>query len=207
MRTPRGFTLIEVMTVVAILGVLAALSVFSIRAVLRRSQHGAATWDLVSGLRQTRAEAYGRGRSTAFVLDTAGGRWWGLEVPTGWSLTGFDPSAPGKVIVQGALPKGMAFGPKDQHGQALPSPFTGVPMTSAAVPNLPYCSFCAVGGALPGYGAILFAARGGARFDGTVPGTVGQQFRVTARDDGGVERVSTVAVMATTGLVELFERT
>jgi prepilin-type N-terminal cleavage/methylation domain-containing protein len=201
---PPGFTLLEMMVAVALVAVLAALSLSAYDRLTSQANFSGVLGNLVTSLRRTRVEAAGRGVATSFVVDTANNRWWGIEAPIGWTLDGFDPAAPGKVIVSGTFPTGSGktvFGPAAGYGTVLPAPFATVPVTSSQLAALPYCSFCNP----EGRGAIVFQPNGTASFSGgpTVPLPQGQQFTVQSPMDG---RTVLIAVIARTGLVEVFEQ-
>jgi prepilin-type N-terminal cleavage/methylation domain-containing protein len=209
-ESSRGFSLIEATTVLAVVGVIAGIALGGIEILRKSSLFSGSTGDLVTSLRKTRAEAFGRGIYTAFIIDTVGGRWWGIEAPSGLSLATFNPSSPGTVIVSGSLPTGTVFGPSTGYGVALPAPFTGIPTLPSQSPNFNYCSFCNTGGPNLGFGEILFEPAGAAQFSGG-PAGVGQQFTIqgtfqTSGATGGGNRTMAVAITAFSGAVEKFEQ-
>lgn len=65
----HGFTLLELMLVLVIAALLAAVAVPNMGPALARMQLRAATQDVASGLRHTRGQALSRGREAAFVLN------------------------------------------------------------------------------------------------------------------------------------------
>jgi hypothetical protein len=176
--------------------------------ILRKSSlFSGSSGDLITSLRKTRAEAFGRGIYTAFIIDTVGGRWWGIEAPNGMNLSTFSPSAPGTVIVSGSLPAGTVFGPSTGYGVALPAPFVGIPTLSAQSPNYNYCSFCNTAAPNLGFGEILFEPAGSAQFSGG-PAAIGQQFILQGTFDnsaGSPVRTMAVAITAFSGAIEKFE--
>ena len=200
----RGFTIIEAVTVLAVIGVLAGIVVGGIEILRKSSLFSGSSGDLITSLRKTRAEAFGRGIYTAFIIDTVGGQWWGIEAPNGLNLSTFNPSAPGAVIVSGSLPTGMVFGPSGGYGVALPAPFAGIPVLSGQSPNFNYCSFCNTGSPNSGFGEILFEPAGNAQFSGG-PAGVGQQFTMQSTFQGRT-RTTAVAITAFSGVVEKFEQ-
>jgi prepilin-type N-terminal cleavage/methylation domain-containing protein len=213
-RVHRGFTLMEMMVVIAIVGVMAALSVAALNGLKSRGNFVSSTGDLVEGVRRTRAEAFSRGSPCVFVIDTAGNRWWSIvDFALAFNLTTFDPNnpapAPDILLASGTLASKVAFGPSGTpggYGAALPAPFAGVPSTSSSspAPAFPYCSFCSTG-APAGYGAITFYGTGGAIFSGG-PSAIGQQFTIQAPQPNGQGfQVMTVAVVGKTGAVAQFE--
>jgi hypothetical protein len=199
-----GFTIIEAVTVLAVIGVLAGIVIGGIEILRKSAMFSGTSGDLITSLRKTRAEAFGRGIYTAFIIDTVGGRWWGIEAPNGMNLSIFSPSAPGTVIVSGALPTGMVFGPSGGYGVALPAPFAGIPILPAQSPNFNYCSFCNTGSPNQGFGEILFEPAGSAQFSGG-PAGVGQQFSMQGTFQGRT-RTTAVAITAFSGVVEKFEQ-
>jgi prepilin-type N-terminal cleavage/methylation domain-containing protein len=204
----RGFTLLEIAVVLAIIAIVSAIGLGALSLVQKRADYSGTMGYLVGSLRRTRSEAFGRGINTAFVVDTAGGQWWGVEAPTGWSLNSFNPSSPGTVIASGSLPTGMRFGPTAGYGVALPDPFSGIPTlsTQTPTPNYNYCSFCNTSAPNTGFGAILFDATGGASFlAGHTSAVAGEQFTVQGTY-GNLVRTSAVAVVGRTGVVESFEQ-
>ncbi len=207
-RGSCGFTLIEVVVVLAVIGVVAAIIFGGFEAVRKRASFSGSVGDIVTSLRKTRAEAFGRGTYTAFIVDTVGGRWWGIEAPNGINLSTFNPSAPGTVILSGTLPNGTVFGPTGGYGLALPDPFAGIPILSGQLPNFNYCSFCNTAAPNQGFGEILFEPAGSVQFSGGPPGA-GQQFTLqgTIQSSAGVSvRTTAVAITAFTGVIEQFDQ-
>lgn len=224
-RVPaRGFTLIEMMTVLAIAGVLAGMSAVALSRMKTRGSFSSATGDFLATLRTARAEAFARGNPTVVVVDAQAGRWWSVEDVAGtFSLASFDPAspapAPDRLIYAGQLPAGTSFGPDDGFGSALPPPLSGIPTGflnvvladggagvvdvtvdgGSAAPNFKYCSFCDPG---TGQGAIIFLPSGGATFSGG-PLTVGQQITMEdATSDAGATGIIAFAILGATGAVE-----
>jgi hypothetical protein len=194
------------MVIVAIMGVITAMSLGGYERLNSRAKFSSVLGNLVTSVRRTRSEAAGRGVATAFVLDTINNRWWGVEAPAGWTLTGFDPHNPGTVISSDTFPTGTGkavFGPPTGYGVVLPAPFAGVPVITSQTPQLPYCSFCDPG---TGMGAILFQPNGAASFSGGAAFRAqaqGQQFTIQGPNDG---RTVLLAIIARTGVVEVFEQ-
>lgn len=207
-RHPRGFTLIELFLALSILAIMAALSVAALGSIQRRAEVGAIFGDVAGAVRLTRAQAMANGARTAFVVDTVGKRWWGLDAPTGLNLDTFDPAAPGTVITSGTLPDRVSFGPAEGYGGTLAAPFAGIPVRADApvAPALNYCSYCRSGAATKtGFGLVIFESDGRARFESTAPKTVGHQFTLTGAAETGT-RTMAVAIVAQTGLVETFDK-
>lgn len=80
MRTSRGFTLVELMIVVALLGVLAALAAPSFREVIVSQRVKSTSFDLIAGLSYARSEAIKRNDSV--TITPVGGDW-----TSGWQIT------------------------------------------------------------------------------------------------------------------------
>ena len=214
------------MTVLGIIGVLAALSAVALTRLKSRGNFASATGDFVATLRTARAEAFARGDNTVVVVDTQGSQWWAIENVSGsFTLTGFDGgiAAPDRLIYYGSLPPGTSFGPTGGPGTALAMPYCGIPTGTTALvgsgtactvvadggttnPNLNYCSFCDTAS---GMGAITFQPSGGAQFSGG-PLTVGQQVSIQNTTgnlpDGGPSGATLglidFAVVGATGAIE-----
>jgi prepilin-type N-terminal cleavage/methylation domain-containing protein len=192
-RASAGFTMIEVLTAVAIIGVLAGLSAIALTRLKSHGNFASATGDFVATLRTARAEAFARGDNTVVVIDTTGsqcagapGCWWAIEDVNGnFTLAGFDGGLDpaDRLIYYGTLPNGTSFGPSSGPGTALAMPYCGIPTGTSTLagggttctvvadggttnPNFNYCSFCDTSGATIGMGAITFLPSGGALFCG-----------------------------------------
>jgi prepilin-type N-terminal cleavage/methylation domain-containing protein len=221
----RGFTMIEVMTVLGIIGILAGLSAIALTRLKSRGNFASATGDFVATLRTARAEAFARGDNTIVYVDTQGGQWWAIEdADASFDFASFDGGVPtgDRLIYYGSLPPGTMFGPTGGIGTALAMPYCGIPTgvttladggTGCTIvadggstnPNLKYCSFCDPG---TGKGAITFFPGGGASFSGG-PATVGQQIaiaNVVTGPDGGASGgpfgIIDFAIVSATGAIE-----
>jgi prepilin-type N-terminal cleavage/methylation domain-containing protein len=179
-RPARGFTLLEIMVVVAIVGVITYLAVASWRALHARTALSDAAMEIQSTLRQARQEALANGRDTAVlfypqqvtgygargrvisVLDGDGGFMDGTNA-AGWTFCVYDPvkqtSGPhSKILNTQELPRGVTFGPPTA-AIGVDFPFTNVPLPTATG-----CTFCGAGLVS---GAIRFDMRGQATFYST----------------------------------------
>ena len=214
----RGFTLIEMLMAVAIIGVLAGMSAVALDRMKSRGNFASATGDFIATLRTARAEAFARGNPTVVVVDMDARQWWAVEDVNGdFALASFSSSSPApspdRLIYQGQLPTSVSFGPIDGWGAALPAPFSGVPTGytnivladggsggtvdisvdgGSAAPNFKYCSFCDTSSRK---GAITFLPSGGALFSGG-PLSIGQQLSLqdmvqSVSGDGGVSGAPT----------------
>ncbi|MBF5042809.1 MULTISPECIES: Tfp pilus assembly protein FimT/FimU [Myxococcaceae] len=204
----RGFTLLEIAIALAIVTTLAGLSYAALGNMKKRATYSNATTEVAQALRRMRAEAVGRGITTAFVVDTTGKRWWGVQAPAaGFNLDTFDPTAPGTVLASGTLPSDVSFAASSYA--ALPAPFAQVPVTTAQGASLASCSFCKSSGTNSGFGAVLFTSNGAASFAGasaaSSPTVIGQQFSIKGTT-GNLTRTFTVAVIRRSGVIEVFEQ-
>jgi hypothetical protein len=209
-RTGRGYSLIELAIATGILAALAVTGWAALQGLKSGTSYSTAMSELVVGLRRTRAEAFGRGNPTYFIVDTAGGRWWGVEDVGGdFTLDGFNPSnpapAPDNLLASGTLPTGASFGPALGWNAALARPFGAIPSTTSAGANYAYCSFCRKSGVNTGFGAVQFQPGGVARFDAG-PAALGQVFTVASSTKSPI-KVTAVAMVARTGVVYTFEKT
>src|SRR5438128_2500399 len=174
----RGFTLIETMIAVGVIGVLAGMSAIALSRMKTRGNFSSATGDFIATLRTARAEAFARGNQTVVVVDIDAGLWWAIEDVNGdFSLASFSASTPApspdRLIYSGTLPAGTSFGPLDGWGAALPQPYSAIPTG--------YLNIVLADGGSGGVcdtsskkGAITFLPSGGAIFSGG-PLSVGQQ--------------------------------
>ena len=85
----KGFTLIEMVVVIVLIGIVASVVTFSFTRTLAGARIQAASNDLVAGLRYTRGQAIVKGEQKVLLLDLEKNTW----------------LAPGKTVRE--LPKGM----------------------------------------------------------------------------------------------------
>jgi hypothetical protein len=222
--------MVEVMTAVAIIAILAGMSAMALSRLKSRGNFSSGSGDFLATLRTARAEAFARGNSTVVIVDAAAGTWWSVEdVDGNFSLATFNSATPApspdRLIYSGQLPTGTSFGPLDGWGSALAAPYSGVPTGytnillpdggsggvadisvdgGSAAPNFKYCSFCDSTSKL---GSITFLPSGGAVFNGG-PLSVGQQISLqdtAPLPDGGSQWATGIVdfvVVAATGSAE-----
>jgi prepilin-type N-terminal cleavage/methylation domain-containing protein len=225
----RGFTMVEVMTAVGVVGILATMSIVALNRMKARGNFSSGTGDFIATLRTARAEAFARGNQTVVVADMGAGQWWAIEDVSGsFSLASFNPlnpaPSPAKLIYAGQLPPGTSFGPTNGWGAALPQPYSGIPTGytnivlpdggsggvadisvdgGSSAPNFKHCSFCDTSSQR---GSITFLPSGGAIFNGG-PSSVGQQISMQdTSPDGGMSGPPTgiidFVIVAATGASE-----
>jgi prepilin-type N-terminal cleavage/methylation domain-containing protein len=188
MRRPasRGLTLIELMVVIAIVGIMSVIAFDALRRSRPRASFQGATAELQSLVHLARQEALSRGLNVAvlvfpsYVTPTGTGRIivvaddtnvdLSLFSDAAFNFAAYDPSvvrstANGWVIGTLDLPKDVLVGPVGGAGVAsLPFPYDNITLNQA-------CSFCGTDGGARG--AIVFDRRGRATFR-SVSGTAVQ---------------------------------
>ncbi len=200
----------------AIIAIMAGLSIAALSGLKVRGNFVSATGDLIEGLRLTRAEAYGRQAPCVFVVDTQGNRWWTIaNLGNNFSLDTFNPTnptpSPDILLASGTLPINVTFGPGGTpggYGAALPQPYGGVPSntSSSPPPAFPYCSFCRTSGTNANFGSITFYGAGSATFSVNTGTPEGHSFTIQAPKPGGAGlQIMTFAVVARTGAAATFE--
>lgn len=213
---PRGFTLLEMMTAMAIIAIMASLSIAALSGLKSRGTFVSATGDLIGGVRLARAEAFSRQAPCVFVIDTVNKRWWSIaNVGNNFSLGTFNPAnptpAPDLLLASGTLPTTVTFGPGGSpggFGGPLPQPYAAVPSSSSSnpAPAFPYCSFCNLAGPNTGFGSITFYGAGSAAFSVNTGNPIGHSFSIQAPKPGGAGfQIMTFAVVARTGAAATFE--
>jgi prepilin-type N-terminal cleavage/methylation domain-containing protein len=208
-----GFTLIELMTVVVLIGIVSGLGIAYLGNFKRRGNFATATGDLQVALRMAKAEAYNRGTSVVFIVDTAGGKYYVVEdVVNGINIatTAFNPNAlpstvtppvNDKMIMQGTFPSTVSFAsaPPTNYATALPAPYASLPVTNG-------CTFCNSSGTNAGFGSITFAIGSGAVFSNpTAPPSAGGTMTIASSGQTTVANQMIFAIVGRTGTFETFE--
>lgn len=110
MQRPRGFTLIELAVVIALVAIVATAAFVSLRAARRNAAVGGVSFELVGQLQGLKTKALAEQRDHLAVLHAGDGGACGLLTPGGcvrlfvvavpdptWTLAAFDPATPGNL--------------------------------------------------------------------------------------------------------------
>lgn len=195
----RGFTIIELMTTVGVLSVIAAISYSSLDRMLSRARARGAYQEFVTALQQTREEALIRRVPTVFLLvppppaSDEGLRFESfVDARSQFDPDDYDLDDTAFTRLSGReLPATLTLQtPSDAPD--LPAPFSNVPADAA-------CSFCESTG--PSY--IVFGSDGTARF-GSAPQDHANGGSIALYDSVKNENF-TIAILAR-GFIRSFER-
>jgi prepilin-type N-terminal cleavage/methylation domain-containing protein len=217
----RGVSILELSIVLAIITILAGITVASLNAVRSRTTFSAVATNIVNEMRRARMQSMNRGMYTAFVVNTNltgtnARTWWVIQTDknflTNFISSGFSPAgcvAPCVILSTGTLPGApdTTFGLTSGSFRSIVPTTTGLPAPLATIPDNPssgskWCSFCLASGQT-NWGAILFAPGGEAKFSN---GTgLGQQLVLTNTRDN-VTRAKLIAVLAKNGMIETFDK-
>jgi prepilin-type N-terminal cleavage/methylation domain-containing protein len=225
-RKARGFTLIELVVVLALVAVIAAVTALSMSRARPRATLGGAATELRGLLHQARQQALvsgadvwvmifpgvsGEANSLGRVVVYQDALFNFFNQASAVHFGSYDPLAlggaldvngnlKGEVIESINLPRGVVFGPAAGMGTSakLVAPFDTIPVTSE-------CTFCLGAGAAR-RGAVVFDYRGRARFygaDGQPSVVDGGSISLTAPDlQGATPLVRLLAITATTGSLQ-----
>lgn len=190
-RAPKGFTLMETLIAIAVLGIIAAMSANAFGRLKDRNSFAGATQDVLSTMRAARADAFGKGTNMVFVVDTMAKKFWLVQDDQATITPDtFDFTKP----ETGTIPTNVSFAPATHV--AFTAPYAGVPV-------FPACSFCDA----HGRGTISFLAGGGALFNGqaaqfvsTAQPGVGHQLVMKDTSPGGTGIVA-ILVVGETGAI------
>jgi prepilin-type N-terminal cleavage/methylation domain-containing protein len=214
-RTNRGFTLIEMMVTVAIIGVVAALAYSNLGRLRTRATLGTTATELHSILHGARMSAVSSSHDVGVLFfPSTSGQTGSLGRIIVYDDGNFDFFAAGtvkfsdyvptsgvagnlsQILTTYDLPAGVVIGPAAGMGVSavLPAPLDGVDVRKD-------CSFCDAGTVRRG--AIRFDSRGRATFydaAGLKTVTGGGAFSLTSTEVGGLK---VFAIVASTGAVRL----
>lgn len=155
--------MVKLTITLAIIGLLGVGAMTAVHQTKVRNSFTSAATGLQVGLRKLKADAWGSGFNTIFVVNKTTGQYWGIEDKSkAFSLTTFSATnpapAPNVLLFSGSLTSPVAFGPSTGYGTGtLPRPFATGHASNA-------CTFCVT--TPNGYGAITFTPEGAATFTG-----------------------------------------
>lgn len=138
MRAQRGFTIIEMIIVLAIMAVIATLAAPSMRSLLTTQSVKALSYDLVGDLTFARAEAISRSTNVALTVNN------GTDYMSGWSVTVSGVPAPVRVqspktgaLTAGGSTNSITF---NRSGRTtVPFNVTIAPMDPSATADMKRC--------------------------------------------------------------------
>jgi prepilin-type N-terminal cleavage/methylation domain-containing protein len=205
----RGFTLIEMMLTVAIIGILAALAYPVLIRQRPRAQLLGTTTELFSLLRNARQNALATGRNTVVMLfpqapssERGTGRvvvvedpantWFGGTAPNFQTFSATASPRADSLIGVLEFPNGITVGFGGSAAPTLRAPYANIPSGSA-------CTFCS---GTDGRGAIMFDYRGRAWFydaSGTRLGVTGGTIALQGPDE--MQGFRALVISAATGSV------
>lgn len=132
MLKSRGFSLIELMATVVIMGILAAVAIPSFQTWVSNSQIRNAAESIANGLQKARAEAVTRNTRTTFVLGT--GSSWTVSVVAPVSVIEQRQASEGsKNVTRTVLPVGATTVTFNNFGQVVPNAASLTQVDLAAV--------------------------------------------------------------------------
>jgi type IV fimbrial biogenesis protein FimT len=105
-HSSRGFTLLELCVGLALVAILAGLSVPSFREAQRATAVRTATWQLMTGLQQTRGSAIVESRPGVLCLTDAAGNCSGGDVAGGWRAF-IEIGTGTRTVASSTLPAGI----------------------------------------------------------------------------------------------------